>query len=140
MQVEDSLDTMAENVHKLSDAAKREVQRRTDAEEEFTAVLPPDVVSILTQVNQAEREREERHQEAHRKFAETIRKFFQKLQMEENKYKDRMQELEVRTVTVHITHKYRDRMQELEGAMNPDAEATVLQRYRQAKSRLQAEL
>ncbi|KAK3082981.1 hypothetical protein FSP39_010678 [Pinctada imbricata] len=49
-----------------------------------------------------------------------LRRFFNKLQQEEKLYKDRISDLQ--------------------GAMNPDAENTTMQRYKQAKLRLQAEL
>ena len=43
----------------------------------------------------AERVCEERHHSSHQKFVETIRKIYSKLQVEEEKYKDRLEELEV---------------------------------------------
>ncbi len=119
-RADETLENMLEKAHGLNDAAKRETQRRSDAEQEYTSVLPPDVVAILTDGDEAERKAEEAHYGSHKRYVEVIRKFFQKLQDEETRFKDRLSELE--------------------GAMNPDAENTVRQRYQQAKSRLHAEL
>ncbi|XP_070551144.1 golgin subfamily A member 6-like protein 25 isoform X1 [Ptychodera flava] len=119
-KVEEALDSISEESRGISESAKREVKRRSDAEEELASILPPDVVAILTQGDQAERDGENHHNTAHTKFVDVIKKFFTKFQAEETKFKDRMAELQ--------------------DAMNPDAEATVLQRYKQTKARLQAEL
>lgn len=107
-------------VHELSEAEKREVKRRGGEVQEYSTVLPPEVVAVLTENDAQEHEMEEAHVAQHVKFADMIRKFFNKLQQEENHYKDRVKELD--------------------GALNPDAENTALQRYKQARSRLQAEL
>ena len=118
-KVEETLEDIQTTVASLTDASKREIQRRGDAAQEWT-YLPPEVVAILTQEDNIERDREEQHQNAHDKFADTVNRFFKKMQEEEGKYKERMAELE--------------------GAMNPDAEATVTQRFKQAQYRLQIEL
>jgi len=85
-----SLDTNA-----LSEAHRRETQRRSDAAVEHASILPPDVVSVLTQCDQVEQQREELHQQSHSKLMVTIEKFFSKLEAEEKKYRTRMEELEV---------------------------------------------
>ncbi|CAH1789583.1 unnamed protein product [Owenia fusiformis] len=118
--VEKALNDILEKSAELGEASKRETTRKSDSEQEFASVFPPEVVSVLTYGDMPEREHEEAHQTAHKKFVEVIRKFFNKLQAEEEKYKDRLSELE--------------------GAMNPDAEHVVKQRYMQAKQRLQGEL
>ncbi|EDV28435.1 uncharacterized protein TRIADDRAFT_51343 [Trichoplax adhaerens] len=118
-KVEDTLEDIQTAVESLTDAAKREVQRRGDAAQDWT-YLPPEVVAILTQEDSIERDREEYHHNSHDKFADTVNRFFKKMQEEESKYKERMAELK--------------------GAMNPDAEATVTQRFKQVQYRLQIEL
>ncbi|XP_013391352.1 uncharacterized protein LOC106159584 [Lingula anatina] len=119
-EVENTLASVSESTYELSESASREVQRRKDAEEELSTVLPPNVVAVLTQGDQYEREREEAHHSAHKKFVEATQKFLKKLEAEEQKF--------------------HTRMADLEGAMNPDAENVVRQRHVQAKARLQAEL
>ena len=79
----------------LTEAHHREIQRRSDASVEHASVLPPDVVSVLTQCDQVEQAREELHQQSHGKLMITIEKFFTKLEAEEKKYRARMEELEV---------------------------------------------
>ena len=44
----------------------------------------------------AEKLYEERHHASHRKFVDTVRKIYTRLQAEETKYKERLAELEVR--------------------------------------------
>ena len=119
-QVEESLEYMSEKAQSLEDAAKRETQRRSEAEEEFLRVLPADVTATLIEGDEQERKSEESHHAAHKKLIEVVRKFVQKLQEEEKRYQDRLADLE--------------------DAMNPDAVYIVQQRYQQGKSRLQAEL
>lgn len=114
------LEEIDNGTHHLLEAEKREVQRRGGAEQEYATIIPPDVIAVLIQGDPSEHQMEESHVAAHVKFADMLRRFFGKLQIEERTY--------------------RDRINELEGAMNPDAENTVMQRYRQAKTRLQAEL
>lgn len=114
------LEEIDADVHQLSEAEKREVQRRGGAEQEYATVIPPEVIAVLTQSDAKEHEGEEGHVASHVKLADALRRFFNKLQQEEKQYKDRAHDLE--------------------GAMNPDAENTTLQRYRQAKLRLQSEL
>ena len=79
----------------LSEARRRETQRRVDAAVDHASALPPDVVSVFTQCDNLERQREELHQQSHEKLLETIEKFFSKLAAEEKKYRTRMEELEV---------------------------------------------
>ncbi|XP_062603182.1 uncharacterized protein LOC134264959 [Saccostrea cucullata] len=114
------LEEIDADVHQLSEAEKREVQRRGGAEQEYATVIPPEVIAVLTQSDAREHEGEEGHVASNVKLADTLRRFFSKLQHEEKQYKDKIGDLE--------------------GAMNPDAENTTLQRYKQAKMRLQAEL
>lgn len=114
------LEEIDADVHQLSEAEKREVQRRGGAEQEYATVIPPEVIAVLTQSDTKEHEGEEGHVASHVKLADALRRFFNKLQQEEKQYKDRAHDLE--------------------GAMNPDAENTTLQRYKQAKLRLQSEL
>lgn len=110
------LDGLDEKAHALDDAARRETQRRTDAEQEFSSVLPPDVSAILTEGDEAERKAEEVHYKSHEKLTETVRKFFSKLEAEEERY--------------------RERKAELQDANNPDAEETMRQRYLQVRGLL----
>ena len=79
----------------LADAARREVQRRSEASVDHAAGLPPDVVAVLTMFDALEREKEEAHNSAHKRFADSINRFFDKLQTEETKYNNRMEELQV---------------------------------------------
>ena len=79
----------------LADAAHREVQRRTEASVDHAAGLPPDVVAVLTMFDALERQKEESHNTAHKRFADSITRFFDKLQTEETKYNNRMEELQV---------------------------------------------
>ena len=83
-------------VSSLSDAERREAQRRGDANIEQTASLPPFIVHWITRLDHSEKEREESHQGAHIRFVDVIERFFAKLQAEETKYRARMDELEVR--------------------------------------------
>ena len=57
-------------VIELEDMEKRETQRRKDAEEEYSNVLPPDVTSILTEVDQPEHHHSLTHNTSHKKFTE----------------------------------------------------------------------
>ena len=107
-------------VHNMSESEKREFQRRGGAEQEYSLVVPPDVVAVLTQGDANEHSHEEGHIAAHVKLCDVLRKFYAKLQQEEKQFKDKLGDLD--------------------GAMNPDAENTAMKRYRQAKNRLQAEL
>ena len=71
------------------------MQRRGDAAIEHASGLPPDVVAVLTQYDSEERNKEDQHRQSHMRFRECVERFFTKLQGEENKYKVRMDELEV---------------------------------------------
>lgn len=82
----------------LADAAHREVQRRTEASVDHAAGLPPDVVAVLTMFDALERQREDGHNNAHKRFADSINRFFDKLRTEETKYNNRMEELQVRQI------------------------------------------
>lgn len=86
----------------LTEAHRREVQRRSDAAIEHASVLPPDVVSVLTQCDQIEQQREEIHQQSHAKLMSTIEKFFSKLEAEEKKYRTRMEELQVCAASLNM--------------------------------------
>ena len=119
-KVDLTLDGILDKARALDDAAKREVQRRADATQEFTSVLPPDVITVLGEGDELEHQAEENHGASHRKFVEIVRKFVQKLQAEEKRYKDRLDELV--------------------GSLNPDAEDVVHQRYQQARGRLVTEM
>ena len=118
--VQKFLDEIDSDVHQLSEAEKREVQRRGGAEQEYATILPPEVIAVLTDGDAKEAEAEEAHVAQHVRFCDMLRRFFTKLQQEEKLYKDRISDLQ--------------------GAMNPDAENTTMQRYKQAKLRLQAEM
>lgn len=118
--VQKFLEDIDHEVHNLSESEKREFQRRGGAEQEYSMVVPPDVIAVLTQGDANEHSHEEGHINAHVKLCDVLRKFYSKLQQEEKQFKDKLGDLE--------------------GAMNPDAENTAMQRYRQAKNRIQAEL
>ena len=77
----------------LAEAGKREVQRRGAAEHEYSSVLPPEVIAVLTDCDAKECEMEEGHIAAHVKFADAVRKFFNKLQQEEKKFKEKMEQI-----------------------------------------------
>ena len=119
-RVEDTLEIMEEKTHTLAECARRETQRRTEAENDVATVLPPEVVTVLTQGDEAERKCEEDHNTAHRKYNEIIGKFMAKLQDEEKRF--------------------REKMLELKDAQNPEAEHILRQRFAQARNRLRAEL
>ena len=51
------------------------------------------VIAVLTDCDSRECEAEEGHVSAHVKFADAVRKFFNKLQTEEKKYKEKMDQL-----------------------------------------------
>lgn len=85
VKLDETLEALAEKAHALDEAAKREVQRRSEAEQEFSAVLPPDVCAILTEGDEAERKAEEAHLGSHGKLTETIQKSFAKLETEEER-------------------------------------------------------
>lgn len=87
---------------------------------DHAAVLPTDVVAVLTLFDTAEREKDVSHSTAHKRFADAITRFFDKLQVEETKYNNRMEELQ--------------------GALNPEAEAAVTERFHVIKERLRDEL
>lgn len=162
----------------LADAAHREVQRRSEASVDHAAVLPPDVVAVLTMFDASEREKEEGHNNAHIRFADSITRFFDKLRTEETKYNNRMEELQVRKIlnfineirtalrefktvfysgSSHLMSCYSSLFSSLlnsssdlismsltfflfQGALNPEAEAAVTDRFQQAKARLRSEL
>lgn len=63
---------------------------------DHAAALPTDVVAVLTLFDKVERDREESHNTAHKRFTDAITRFFDKLQVEETKYNNRMEELQVR--------------------------------------------
>ena len=119
-KVESFLNATMEKALALNDAAKRETQRRSEAETEFSSVLPPDVTAVLTEGDEAERKGEEAHHNAHKKYIETVKKFVQKLSAEEMRFKGKLDELE--------------------DSLNPEAQRTVRQRYDHARGRLQSEL
>ena len=119
-KVEGALITMNEKSHSMSEAFKGETQRRGAAHQELSAVIPLNILTIITEGDEDEGKAEEDHYTSHTKFGETIRKFAQKLEAEEKRFKDRLEELV--------------------GAMNPDAEKVTRQRYAQACARLQNEL
>jgi len=118
--VERALSRQAEFCKGLDEAAKAESQRRADAEPEYTQVLPPDVVSLLTDADELERKGEELHLVAHNKYAGMVSKFFEKLAAEEAKF--------------------REKLVDLEGAMNPEAELAHRNRHELARARLCVEL
>ena len=88
--VEKALEEIDAGANTIAESGKREVQRRGAAEQEYGNVLPPEVIAVLTDADMRECEKEEGHVAAHVKFANSIRKFFNKLQQEEKKYKDKM--------------------------------------------------
>ncbi|GFO26753.1 cytadherence high molecular weight protein 2 [Plakobranchus ocellatus] len=120
--VQKSLDHLDTLIQQLSEAARAECQRRGAATSEISAsgLLPAHITAILTAGDKVEAERDEAHIAMHTRFSELVRKFFGKLRSEEDHH--------------------RGRMEGLEGAMNVDAENMAIQRYRQAKLRLQGEL
>lgn len=79
----------------LSDAGRRETQRRADVNIEQTATLPPFILHWITRFDSIEKEKEEEHQACQKRFVDVIERFFAKVQIEENKYRARMDELEV---------------------------------------------
>ena len=87
--VEKSLEEIDASANTIAESGKREVQRRGAAEQEYGNVLPPEVIAVLTDADTKECEKEEGHIAAHVKFADSVRKFFNKLQQEEKKYKDK---------------------------------------------------
>ena len=89
------IDAYSSGMSSINDAANRELQRRGDAAVEHASGLPPDVVAVLTQFDGLERSKEEQHKQSHIRFKDTVERFFNKLQGEENKYRSRMEELEV---------------------------------------------
>ena len=50
-RLEGALDTLSTKAHELDDSAKKEVQRRAEAHHEYSTILPPDVVAVLTEGN-----------------------------------------------------------------------------------------
>jgi hypothetical protein len=64
-----------------------QVQRRGTAQQEYAAVLPAPIVTILTAGDKVEHEREEAHVASHAKFGDVIRKTFTKLEQEEKRYR-----------------------------------------------------
>ena len=57
-------------LNEIDESEKRETQRRRDAEEEFSNLLPPDVCSILTEVDIPEHDHSLLHQSTHKKLTE----------------------------------------------------------------------
>lgn len=88
-KVAQSLDAAREKVRELEACAARETQRRAEARTEYAAVLPPGVVAVLTDGDEAERRAEAGHAAAHGKYMDIILKFNDKLLAEEKRYKDR---------------------------------------------------
>lgn len=87
--VQKSLEDIDAQAHQLLENAKREVQRRGAAQQDYAAVVPADIVAILTAGDREEHERGDAHVAAHVKFSEVIRKCFAKLEQEEKRYRDR---------------------------------------------------
>ena len=58
-QIKSKLSKLAEKARVLEDAAKSEVQRRADSEQEMAPVLPSDVFAVLTEGGEQERKAEE---------------------------------------------------------------------------------
>lgn len=79
----------------LPENHRRELQRRSDASVDHASSLPPGVVSVLTQCDALEKQREELNTSVHNKLVDVIERFFKKLDGEEKKYRTRMEELEV---------------------------------------------
>lgn len=119
-QIEGALNAFEEKAHDLAEAWKREQRRRGDAHNEISAVIPPNIVAVLTLNDEEEQKSEEEHHNSHKKYTETIKKLCSKLRAEHNKLKAKLSELE--------------------GAMNPQAEQTAHSRFEQAVARLQGEL
>ena len=92
--VEKSLEEIDTCANTIAESAKREVQRRGAAEQEYGNVLPPEVIAVLTDADTRECEKEDGHIASHVRFADSIRKFFNKLQQEEKKYKDKIDTLD----------------------------------------------
>lgn len=92
--VSKGLEDVDTGANDLEESSKREVQRRGAAEHEYSTVLPPEVIAVLTDCDARECEMEEGHVAAHVKFADSVRKFFNKLQQEEKKFKDKMEQIE----------------------------------------------
>lgn len=78
------------------DAHARERQRRFEGVMEYSKSLPPPVVTVLTQCDSLEEQREGVQHKSHNKLTEIIARFFAKLLAEEKKFKARMEELKVR--------------------------------------------
>ena len=116
-KMDGDLELVLEQGHGLDSAAKREWQRRGTAEAEMSTTVPPNVLAVLTEGDEAEVKGEETHYAAHRKFVDIIRKFSEKMQAARKRYEGRMAELD--------------------GAMNPEAEGVAKERFEQEKVRLQ---
>lgn len=108
----------------LADAAHREVQRRSEASVDHAAVLPPDVVAVLTMFDASEREKEGGHNNAHIRFADSITRFFDKLRTEETKYNNRMEELQVRKI-LNFINEIRTALREFKTDISPQTNKSM---------------
>ena len=116
-KLDSDLEAVLERAHGLDGAARREWQRRGTAEDEMSTTVPPDVLAVLCEGDEAEVRGEETHYAAHKKLVDIVRKFGEKL--------------------TTARRRYEGRMAELDGAMNPEAENMARERYEQEKIRLQ---
>lgn len=92
--VSKALEDIDVGANQLQESNKAEVQRRGAAQHEYSIGLPTEVVAVLTDCDTRECETEESHVAAHVKFADSVRKFFNRLQQEEKKFKDKMDQIE----------------------------------------------
>ena len=92
--VSQALEEIDSGANALHEAYKKEFQRRGAAEQEYSTMLPPEVVAVLTDCDSRESEMEDAHISAHVKFADTVRKFFTKLQQEEKNFKEKIDQVQ----------------------------------------------
>jgi len=72
-----SHDFLLKMAAELEEMERRETQRRHDAEEEYSNVLPPDVTAVLTEADEKEQSHGLSHNGCHKKTCEVRRKLGQ---------------------------------------------------------------
>jgi 7-keto-8-aminopelargonate synthetase-like enzyme len=92
--VSKALEDIDMGANQLQESSKAEVQRRGAAHHEYSNSLPPEVIAVLEDCDAKECEMEEAHVATHVKFADAVRKFFSKLQQEEKKFKEKMDQIQ----------------------------------------------
>lgn len=86
---------LADLLQAVKDISVRENSRRTGASHDLTTHLPADVLTILTTMDEQETIQVQARDDAHQRFVTVVEKYLTKFIAEQNKHKDKMDELAV---------------------------------------------